>query len=307
MKIAFFTEGSTQGLIPRNYPNMRTELAWMCTLNAEHFNINEVPPQVYDLGIIIVPKKNPHFDLERIKSVCKKVAVMQEGPNWFWQDYDIATQIWYYNTLCSVDYIFAHNESDVLYYKGLINHPNIHVLQSLMIEDTLQTLPTNVRKGVLIGGNFTSWYSGFDSMIVANEIAEPIGEKVYAPSMGRKQPNEEALVAHLPYMQWTDWIFKLNEFKYAVHLMRTHAAGTFALNCSYLSIPCIGYGPGLDTQTILHPNLTVTNLYEAREKAKLLVRDDNFYMECSKICKENYHKFYSEEAFKEKFYKIVDV
>lgn len=34
MKIAFFTEGGYQGKVPRNHPNMRTELAWMCALNA---------------------------------------------------------------------------------------------------------------------------------------------------------------------------------------------------------------------------------------------------------------------------------
>ena len=39
-------------------------------------------------------------------------------------------------------------------------------------------------------------------------------------------------------------------------MMRTHAAGTFALNCSYLGIPCIGY-KGLDTQSTLHPDLSL--------------------------------------------------
>ena len=38
--------------------------------------------------------------------------------------------------------------------------------------------------------------------------------------------------------------------------MRTHAAGTFALNCAYLGIPCIGYS-GLDTQRLCHPDLSI--------------------------------------------------
>ena len=76
--------------------------------------------------------------------------------------------------------------------------------------------------------------------------------------MGRKIEGEEQMpnLNHLPYMNWVEWIKELNKRKYGIHLMKTHAAGTFALNCAYLGIPCIGYR-GLDTQEICHPNLTV--------------------------------------------------
>ena len=57
MKIAFFTEGQYQGKITRNNPNMRTDLAWICSLEADHWNINQPPNQKYDLGIVIIPKK----------------------------------------------------------------------------------------------------------------------------------------------------------------------------------------------------------------------------------------------------------
>ena len=63
MEIAFFTEGGYQGKVPRTHSNMRTELAWMCALNADHWNINQSPNQKYDLGVIIIPKNNPQFDL----------------------------------------------------------------------------------------------------------------------------------------------------------------------------------------------------------------------------------------------------
>ena len=70
MKIAFFTEGQWQGKVARDNPNMRTEMAWMCALDADHFNIHEGMSTKYmgryDLGIIIIPKKNPQFDLENI-------------------------------------------------------------------------------------------------------------------------------------------------------------------------------------------------------------------------------------------------
>ena len=60
-KIAFFTEGGYQGKVPRNNPNMRTDLAWICSLQADHWNINQTPTQQYDLGIIIIPKKDIQF------------------------------------------------------------------------------------------------------------------------------------------------------------------------------------------------------------------------------------------------------
>ena len=41
MEIAFFTEGQYQGKVTRNNPNMRTDLAWICSLKADHWNINQ--------------------------------------------------------------------------------------------------------------------------------------------------------------------------------------------------------------------------------------------------------------------------
>ena len=94
MKTAFFTEGRYQGKIQRNELNMRTDLAWICALKADHWNVNQSPNQQYDLGIVIIPKKNPQFDLNKIKQFCNKTAVMQEGPNWYWQDYSLQQPHW---------------------------------------------------------------------------------------------------------------------------------------------------------------------------------------------------------------------
>jgi len=300
MKIAFFTEMGFNGKISRAHDNMRVEFAWMCALNADHYNIGQIPIDKYDLGIVIIPKKNPNFNIDDLKLSCAKVAVMQEGPNWYWQDYTLEQQIWYYNTLTAADVIFTHNESDGKYYQGLTAHPDVRVMTSLMIEDAIGTLNTVERSGVIIGGNFVSWYGGFDSYSIAQELAD--NEKIYAPSMGRKQPLEEHLLTHLPYMNWKQWIHKLNEFKYAVHLMRTHAAGTFALNCAYLGIPCIGY-KGLDTQEVCHPDLTVDigDLYAARLLAQKLRKDEKFYLYCADKCRYQYQSFYTEQTFLEKF------
>ena len=287
------------GKIPRTHENMRTEFAWMCALNATHYTIGQVPNEEYDLGIVIIPKNNPNFNIDDLKSSCKQVAIMQEGPNWFWQDYDLAKQIWYFNTLTSADIIFTHNKVDQIYYQGLTSHPDVRVLPALMIEDVIGDIPRVERNGVIIGGNFVSWYGGFDSYIIASDLSDD----VYAPSMGRMQPGEEHLIKHLPYMNWKEWIYALNKFKWGIHLMRTHAAGTFSLNCSYLGIPCIGYN-GLDTQEVLHPNLSVDvgDLQTAR-KLVLKLKDEEFYKEQSDITKKMYKEFYSEDKFYSAFKK----
>jgi hypothetical protein len=82
-------------------------------------------------------------------------------------------------------------------------------------------------------------------------------------------------------------------------MMRTHAAGTFALNCSYLGIPCIGYD-GLDTQRILHPSLTVKDgdLNTARKLISRLDNDSDFYTLCSNKTLEMYNEHYHESTFK---------
>ena len=80
--------------------------------------------------------------------------------------------------------------------------------------------------------------------------------------------------------------------------MRTHAAGTFALNCAYLGIPCIGY-EGLDTQEKCHPDLTIKlgDLENAKRLLILLEKDKEFYNKCSQIAKTNYKKYFHEDIF----------
>ena len=302
MKIAFFTEMGFKGKIPRTHTNMRTEFAWMVGSDADHFNLNDVPSQKYDLGIVITPKNSPEkVDLKQIGHFCDKVGVMQEGPFWYFQDYELVNQIHYYNNLVSADIIFAHNEQDRQYYKGLTNHSDVRVLQSLMIEDPIQNItPHEERSGIMIGGNMKSWYGGFDSFMLASSVTD----EIYSPQMGRRQEGESQLgITQLPYLEWSQWISELSKRKVGIHMMRTHAAGTFAMNCSYLGIPCVGYD-GLDTQRILHPNLTVSDgdLESARKLVDKLWNDLDFYEENRILTKQLYNKHYSEEEWKLKFY-----
>ena len=295
--IAFFTEGGYTGKVPRNYPNMRTDLAWICALEADHYNLRQTPNRKYDLGIIITPKKNPqNVNIDHIRQFCNKVGVMQEGPFWYFQDYSLDNQIHYFNNLVSADIIFVHNEHDRKYYKGLTNHNDIRILPSLMIEDAIGEIHTDNRSGIMIGGNMVSWYGGFDSFMLASSVTD----EIYSPKMGRAVDGEVELgIKQLPYLQWNNWITELSKRKIGIHMMRTHAAGTFAMNCSYLGIPCVGYD-GLDTQRILHPNLSVGDgdLETARKLVKKLWNDLDFYKENCILTNNLFKEKYSEQSFK---------
>lgn len=295
------------GKIPRTHRNMRVEFAQMCALNADHnslYNISNINKK-YDIVILLIPKTDSDRKalqsidvINESRKIGDKVLFMQEGPSWIFQDMTVEQQIWHYHILTSVDGILTENETDIKYFKGI--NPNIPItdITSLMITDSVEKSVDIVKEEkVIIGGNFTRWYGGFDSFVTARYFDCPI----YAPSMGRRQPNEESFVKHLPYMEWVDWIHKLAEFKYAVHLMPTIAAGTFAMNCGYLSIPCIGYSE-LDTQRNIHPKLSVDigDLESATKLADMLKTDIDFYNECCLDAKNNYEKHHSEIVVKEK-------
>ncbi len=327
MKIAFFTEGEAHGKCPRDYPNMRTDMAWLCALDAVRIPYHMIKNNTakYDLGICIIPKKL-HYNYRKdptkelvskedigygtittelinsAKQCCNKIASMQEGPHWNFQDYPLEDQVRYFNILQEMDFLFVHNKIDKKYFEGLTGK-KCKIMQSLMVEDSIDTdaliKPEN-RQNTIIGGNFCHWYGGFDSFITAQHF----NTEIWAPSMGRKIEGEEHMpgLNHLPYVNWFEWIHQLSKFKYAIHLMRTHAAGTFALNCAYLGIPCIGYS-GLDTQEILHPDCTVEvgDLSSAKEIAEKLRKNEEFYVYCSNKTKERYKEQYTEKRFKEKF------
>ena len=298
MKVAFFTEMGFNGKIPRTHKNMRTEFAWMVALNATHYNLKSIPSENYDLGIVVNSKNNPEWvNVEGLKSKCEKVAIMQEGPFWYFQDYPLAKQIHYFNNLTSADIIYSHNEVDVQYFKGLTNHKDVRVLRSLMVEDPINEIThPKSRSGIMVGGNMKSWYGGFDSFMLASSVTD----EIYQPKMGRREEGEDELgLTQLPYMEWDQWISELSKRKIGVHMMRTHAAGTFALNCSYLGIPCIGYD-GLDTQRILHPHLTVKDgdLNTARNLINRLDTDKDFYTLCSNETLGMYGEHYHESKFK---------
>jgi len=308
MKIAWLSEGGYTGIVPRKQTvNAGVLWAWMANLESYHYPIldfSHAPTNGYDYVILQVPKtpgvREQLFNKDIVKEarrIGKKILFFQEGPVWVYQDMPLEWQFWHYNVLVDVDLIFCENETDIPYYKGFVPGKPVINLKDLIIDDYIkEARNTPKQEKAIIGGNFCRWYGGFDSYIIAQEFDCPI----YAPSMGRKIKGEESIpdLTHLPFMPWGEWMFKLSEFKYAIHLMQTFAAGSFMMNCGYLGIPCIGYNR-VDTQRKIFPKLSIDidDLESARKLAKKLINDEEFYNECSQEAIVNFNKYYSETNF----------
>lgn len=315
MKIAFLTEMSFTGKTPRTYDNARTEFCWFIGLDADHFNIRSTGNVVgYDHVFVIFPKGqvflnasggelvhdvNPVSDLlagnlvERLKQHNSKVHFVQEGPHWWFNDYTVMDQIYWYNMVAQCDSIFAHNTSDIYYYGGMFPGKPIHQIPTLMIDDMVKDIVPVPQEKAIIGGNFAHWYGGFESYLVASEFGVPLWTQ--SSHATREGENQMEKLQHFPRLSWVDWMKELSTFKYAVHLMPTVAAGTFSLNCSYFGIPCIGNSK-VDTQRLCHPDLSVDidDVHTARTLAIRLREDTAFYLKCGQTAKENYEKLYTE-------------
>jgi hypothetical protein len=331
-KIAFLSEMGFVGKISANHPNMRTEFAWMHALDADHYNIHLFGSDKnlinYDHIFIIFPKGkffisvegnkiidgiNPNSELLKQDIVGKlkergnkKIHYIQEGPHWLYNDYEIADQIYFYNFLSACDTIFTHNESDISYYKGLFPNKPIRPIGTLMIDTLIKDIVPTKEDKAIIGGNFCRWYGGFESYIIAGNFEVPI----WAQTSHAMRDGEEYIdnLNHLPRLWWNEWMKTLSTFKYGVHMMPTVAAGTFALNCAYFGIPCIG-NTDVDTQLLCHPLLSVDvkDLETARELAIQLKKDKDFYNECSEMARVNYEACFSEKVWIERIKRELDL
>jgi hypothetical protein len=323
MKVAFITEMGFEGKVPSTLTNMRTEFAWMVALEADHYCIYS-PESVskivgYDKVFIIFPKGelylnavgtklsdkiNPVSTLLRTDIVSalrsrdnSKIYYIQEGPHWLWNDYEMQDQVGFFNFVSSCDGVYAHNQSDTKYYKGMFPHLEVKIIPTLMIDSLLTDITPHPEDKVIIGGNFARWYGGFESYVVAREFNLPIWAQTSHAT--RDHENQMEGLQHLPRVSWLEWMKELSTFKYAVHLMPTVAAGTFSLNCAYFGIPTIG-NVKVDTQRVCHPKLSVEvdDIESAGRVANLLKNDRDFYLECSTECKKNYKDSFSIKLFK---------
>ena len=176
-------------------------------------------------------------------------------------------------------------------------------MRSLMLTDYVGDQKKQEDK-TLIGGNFCRWYGGFQSYIVAQEF----GNEIWTQSSHAKQENEENVYGlnHLERLSWIEWVRALGNYRYAVHLMPTVAAGTFSLNCAYTGVPCIG-NKLMDTQKLCFPELSVDvdDVHGARKLAKKLKSDEQFYEAIVGESLFRYEENYSEDAWKKRFYEQI--
>ena len=307
-KICFFSEMGYVGLTPRDWDQLRVPSSWMAALKSDHYPIaklHEIQDDTYDVGVLIIPKNLDHLleypIVDLMKKKCKRVGFQQEGTSWYYQDYPVDIQMWFWNIMTSMDFALAHSDSDVKYYESLLGIPSFEN-PSLIVDDILNFEPLPKEDKVIIGGNFVRYYGGFDSYITALRFEVPI----WAPSMGRKLDGEEKLdgLNHLPYMTWLEWMRSLSSFKYAVHLNPNTIAGTFNLNCAYWGIPCIG-NEKANTQRLCFPDLSVDpqDIGSAINMA-IKLKDKVFYDEMSIKAKENYTKYFDENVYVKHMNKI---
>jgi len=307
MKILFLSELGHTDKVPRDYRHMRTEFAQMCALQSDHLPMNQVQNYQGDTDydhVIMLISKTPQlrefiltFDLvETVRQFGKKIWFMQEATCWIHQTMKLPHQVTHVNILNSVDGILSENVTDYKYYRGVAPSTPVYTIPTLMIEDyLLDARKVEKQDKTMIGGNCSDWYGGFDSYLVADVYDNPID----MPKMRNTDFHDQLpRLSVLPHIQFTDWIYKLSEYKYAVHLMPSITAGTFCLNSAFLGIPCIGYEES-DPQRICQPDLSV-GLYDIEKAvslAKELKDNKDFYNECSRKAIENYIKYYHESVF----------
>lgn len=304
MNIVFLTEQNYLGKVDSDHPNMRTEYAWMNMLDAFHLPYQLLQNEEYssivdtaDFFIMIPSKKNPQFlqAAHILKSKNKKFGIMQEGPNYLWQDWSIDNQIIYLGIIKQLaDIMFVHNEKDAVYFKGITSKP-------VVVLKTVANIPAKInpsqhRNAVLIGGNMCSWYGGMNSYLAVRNC----GVKEFSVvSMGRKQDKEEDFmisldnrIKYLSYMPVSDFLNVLSEHLFVVHLMPTVAAGSLSLNSAMVGVPCIGNKDD-DTQRILFPDLSidVTDVATARSLAERLATDQVFYQQVVTTALNNLNQF----------------
>jgi len=319
IKVAFISENPTYQFTDHDRLQLhaRTDFAWMCSLNALNLKVDETHKNMdgidADIYIYIPPKNSPALDMiEWVKyKTGKKIGIMQEGPHDFYHSYDIPVQMQYIKMLTEADFILCHNYYDKKYYETF--NSNVYIMPTLMIEDTIKNLVKISDNRLMIGGGCSSWYGGTDSFMIAYSMKKRDPNiHLYMPQMGRNNGKESELgISILPHGDWYTWMLNLSTCRYAVHMMPTIAAGTFALNCAYLKIPCIGYNL-VDTQDICHPSLSVDpgDLVTARELGHMLLVDKDFYEECSNDCYVKYHEHFGEDRWilkmEETFNKILN-
>mgnify|MGYP001170878563 FL=1 len=320
MNIKYSTsEMGFEGYFPTNYPNLRVLETQLLYLEAYHLPIHKILTEnktykgslLYNIGkggfekpYISDLYHNYHNVVSLLQEKFEEVYIYQDGEIGWWNQVDTRLQAWWYNQLRAANGILVPNSTDVSFYKGLFPDKEIKVIRSVMTDEGLDKTKFKPQENrTIVTGPLTREYNGFSQVLIAHNADMPID----IPPMGESRMPKDSWemapnlgINYLQYMSWVDWMYNLSRYKIGYMMSAATASGSFALNCAYLGIPCIG-DKRADTQSILFPDLAV-DVFDNEKALKLtfkLKNDLDFYLEVSNKAKELYKKEFTKEKMLE--------
>ena len=310
-----------EGYFPVNYPNLRVLETQLLYLEAYHLPIHKILNDgktykgsiLYNIGkggfekpYISDLYHNYHNVVSLLQEKFDEVYIYQDGEIGWWNQVDTRLQAWWYNQLRASNGILVPNSTDIPFYKGLFPDKEIKVIRSVMTDEGLDKTKFKPQENrTIVTGPFTREYNGFSQVLIAHNADMPID----IPPMGESRMPKDSWemapnlgINYLNYMSWVDWMYNLSRYKIGYMMSAATASGSFALNCAYLGIPCIG-DKRADTQSILFPDLAI-DVFDNKKALDLtlkLKKDLDFYIEVSNKAK----RLYKKEFTKEKMLKLL--
>ena len=322
MNIKYATsEMGFEGYFPVNYPNLRVLETQLLYLEAYHLPIQKIFNEgktykgslLYNIGkggfekpYISDLYHNYHNVVSLLQEKFDEVYIYQDGEIGWWNQVDTRLQAWWYNQLRAANGILVPNSTDIPFYKGLFPDKEIKVIRSVMTDEGLDKTKFKPQENrTIVTGPLTREYNGFSQVLIAHNADMPID----IPPMGESRMPKDSWemapnlgINYLNYMSWVDWMYNLSRYKIGYMMSAATASGSFALNCAYLGIPCIG-DKRADTQSILFPDLAV-DVFDNKKALDLTIKlknDLDFYIEVSNKAK----RLYKQEFTKEKMLKLL--
>ena len=322
MNIKYATsEMGFEGYFPVNYPNLRVLETQLLYLEAYHLPIHKILNDgktykgsiLYNIGkggfekpYISDLYHNYHNVVSLLQEKFDEIYIYQDGEIGWWNQVDTRLQAWWYNQVRASNGILVPNSTDIPFYKGLFPDKEIKVIRSVMTDEGLDKTKFKPQENrTIVTGPLTKEYNGFSQVLIAHNADMPID----IPPMGESRMPKDSWemapnlgINYLNYMSWVDWMYNLSRYKIGYMMSAATASGSFALNCAYLGIPCIG-DKRADTQSILFPDLAI-DVFDNKKALDLtlkLKKDLDFYIEVSNKAK----RLYKKEFTKEKMLKLL--
>ena len=316
MNIKYATsEMGFEGYFPVNYPNLRVLETQLLYLEAYHLPIQKIFNEgktykgslLYNIGkggfekpYISDLYHHYHNVVSLLQEKFDEIYIYQDGEIGWWNQVDTRLQAWWYNQLRAANGILVPNSTDIPFYKGLFPDKEIKVIRSVMTDEGLDKTKFKPQENrTIVTGPLTREYNGFSQVLIAHNADMPID----IPPMGESRMPKDSWemapnlgINYLEYMSWVDWMYNLSRYKIGYMMSSATASGSFALNCAYLGIPCIG-DKRADTQSILFPDLAI-DVFDNKKALDLtlkLKKDLDFYIEVSNKAKRLYKKEFTKE------------